>query len=135
MAVPSVVSLGGTHDVQTSDTERSLSESGIRRLRSDPWHISVLVVACVTENQVSNAARIDGVVVHRIGSLIGMDVSVHHDIHTVLVEKRLVIPSEDLSLLVVAGVGAVKWDVDLDHDPRSAVTVYLRKVSCQPLIL
>ena len=107
MAVPSVVSLGGTHHVQTGDTERSFSECRPRGLRINPWHVSVLVVASIAENQVSNAARIDGVVVHRIGSLIGMDVSVHYDIHTVLVEKRLVFFPEDLSLHVVTSISAV----------------------------
>ena len=54
-----------------------------------------------------------------MGSLIGVIVSIHHQINPVLVEKRLVDRSKALGLLVVVPVRVIDGGVELDKKPGS----------------
>lgn len=82
--LPYVVCLSVTDEVQTCDTKRGLSERRPTGFRIQPGDVSVLVVTTIAKHQMGNTTGVVGVVVYRERSLVGMDVTVHHDINSVL---------------------------------------------------
>ena len=138
--------MGGVVDLNAADSERSLAEStpsaifkkGLSSVDGggSEGGVGTVVVACISDCHMSNAAFIRLVVVDWDGALVGEDVPIDDEVDTVGVQDRFNRLAHELTLEHGRIAGGVHGHVEHDDHPRSGLTVQVAgKVRLQPRLL
>mmetsp|Transcript_24743 Transcript_24743/g.64606 ORF Transcript_24743/g.64606 Transcript_24743/m.64606 type:complete len:492 (-) Transcript_24743:592-2067(-) len=123
-------------DHQDASPEAGLAEGAPGRLGLAPAARGrPLVVPRVTNDEVRDAARIRGAVVHGVAPLVRVDVPVDHQVYPVLVQDGLEVLLRVEALEVVLTVAVVPGRVEQNDHPRSAGPVHSLQVLLEELVL
>mmetsp|Transcript_33228 Transcript_33228/g.79579 ORF Transcript_33228/g.79579 Transcript_33228/m.79579 type:complete len:471 (+) Transcript_33228:273-1685(+) len=137
--LPGELHVAGVAELQVPDAERALPEGRPRWLGAvltrQPVGVRAFVVAAVANVNKHGPAGVGGILVHRPGAFVRMDVPGHHEIHSVFEKHVFQVLSHDLSLAEVAQVGVVPRRVHHHYQPRRLGAVEVLEVALQPLVL